>query len=61
MKFLKKASLLLTHKVNQLLKHQSQANVPQEEVVIFRKVPADHGFKDRGRVVEPCHFTFVIH
>lgn len=56
-----KASLFLTHKVNQFLKHYSQANVPQEEVVIFRKVPADHGSKDRGRGVEPYYFTFVIH
>lgn len=42
-----KASLLLTHKVNQLLKHYSQTNVPREEVVIFRKVPEYHGSKDR--------------
>lgn len=56
-----KASLFLTPKVNQFLKHYSQANVPQEEVVIFRKVPADHGSKDRGRGVEPYYFTFVIH
>lgn len=56
-----KASLFLPHKVNQLLQHNSQANVPQEEVVIFRKVPADHGCKDRGRVVESYFFTFVIH
>lgn len=61
MKFLMKANLFLTHKVNKFLKHYSEASVPQEEIVISREVPADHSSKDRRRVVEPYCFTFVIH
>lgn len=36
-KFLMKARLFLTHKVNQFLKHYSQTNVPEEELVNLGK------------------------